>query len=339
MNPKIYELKIQLDEIPKCLFWQGDKLVDPVRGKSFEILDSTPREKITVNLTDLHWRIGFDFDASVSKQIEDDQWLVLYQRRGTKAVILRNLKTVREIDRSYYHSFTHEFPVAIVVLPSGKAGIVHCPEEYCKIEIDDAETGERLTKRNGQGNESYFHSRLCVSPNGTKVCVGGWHWHPIEYGRFFEIAKIVASPSLLEKTAIIDQENSKDSEFDDIENIVFSDDNSVIASMQNSYNEESAFSQLRFWSPTTLSWTSEPKRCETLGLIYCKNDFAFSFYEHLKLVNVRTGEVATRWPDLKTGTQRGCYANLATTPVHAFDPVKFRLAIATEAGISLFYQI
>jgi hypothetical protein len=339
MNTEIFQLTIQLDAIPKCLFWHDDKLIDPQWGKSYEVPNPTPGKNISVHVTDLNWRIGFDFDGSVSRKVGTDHWLVLYQRLGTKGVIFKNLKNVREIDRSYYHSDTHEFPVAIVVLPSGKVGIVHCPVDCGKIEIDDADTGERLTTREGDGDQSYFHSRLNVSPDGSKVCIGGWLWHPIEYGRYFDLASVMSDPSLLDTTARILHENGKDSEFDEVENIAFRNNESVLVSLQNTYEDDQLFSQLCLWSPLTATWAEVPRKCETLGLIYCKGDLAYSFYDHIKLVNVQSGEVITRWSDIKTGTQRGCYADLKTTPVHAFDPVKFRLAVATESGISLFHPI
>jgi hypothetical protein len=51
---------------------------------------------------------------------------------------------IREVNRSYYHADAYRYPLALFTLPDGRTGVVHCPEDYNRLEIDDARTGHRL---------------------------------------------------------------------------------------------------------------------------------------------------------------------------------------------------
>lgn len=80
------------------LTWCGDALVDWVSGGNVFHLDGRRKEPR------ISW--GFPFDAACAT--EDGEYAVIYQRTGTKGLLLREGKIVRELNRSYYHAHAGE---------------------------------------------------------------------------------------------------------------------------------------------------------------------------------------------------------------------------------------
>jgi hypothetical protein len=77
---------------PRSLVWRGYRLVDWLGGLETYGLDgSKTRGRI-------NW--AYRFDTVV--QSSDGRYTVLYERLGTKGLILRGETIVREIDRSFY---------------------------------------------------------------------------------------------------------------------------------------------------------------------------------------------------------------------------------------------
>src|SRR5262249_41385425 len=85
------------------LVWQGDTLVDWVHGGRVFHLDGTCQEPR------IHW--AFLFDAACATP--DGRFAVIYQRCGTKALLLRGTKRLRELNRSFYHAHVYEYPICI----------------------------------------------------------------------------------------------------------------------------------------------------------------------------------------------------------------------------------
>ena len=40
-----------------------------------------------------------------------------------------------------YQAHEYEYPIALYYLPDGRPAILHCPDEYCQMEIELIETG------------------------------------------------------------------------------------------------------------------------------------------------------------------------------------------------------
>lgn len=94
---------------------------------------------------------------------------------GTKGLLLDPFGFVeREVNRSYYKAEAYRYPLALFTLPDGQTGIVHCPDEYNRLEIEVAATGERLTAAPGREPSDFFYSRLAVSPSGRYLLSAGW---------------------------------------------------------------------------------------------------------------------------------------------------------------------
>lgn len=95
---------------------------------------------------------------------------------GTKGLLLRNGQIVRELNRSFYHANIYEYPVCLV-RHGARTLLIHCPEDYNRLEIEDAETGGKLTLRSSDPAD-IFHSRLRPSANGGRLLSAGWAWAP-----------------------------------------------------------------------------------------------------------------------------------------------------------------
>ena len=173
---------------PQSLCWSGDTLVDWASGGILHGLDGRS--------VGPHVRYAYHFDAAVMSP--DGRHAVLYERLGTKALLLKQGKILRELHRSFYHAHVYEYPVALHTLPGGRTLLAHCPDEYCRLELEDAETGERLTRRDGRPAD-VFHSRLQFSRDGRFLLSAGWVWHPVDVVQVFDVSRALEQPASLDE--------------------------------------------------------------------------------------------------------------------------------------------
>ncbi len=178
---------IPASKVPS-LVWQGDALVDWVSGGRTFHLDGTCRDPR------INW--AFPFDAACSTP--DGRFAVIYQRCGTKALLLSGTECLRELNRSFYQAHVYEYPIWIWQAPDDRVLIAHCPEHYNQIEIEDAQTGERLTQAS-RSPRDFFHSRLRVNRAGTRLLSAGWAWHPWNNVLYFDLAEALSNPSHLDR--------------------------------------------------------------------------------------------------------------------------------------------
>ena len=90
---------------------------------------------------------AFSFDGSITSQ--DGQYAFIYKRLGTKGILLKNGEIIREINRTYYHAETYEFPSAFITFDN-KTYLAHCPISYCQLDFENVETGEIVSNIQGQ---------------------------------------------------------------------------------------------------------------------------------------------------------------------------------------------
>src|SRR5262249_11119680 len=105
--------------------------------------------------------------------------------------------------RSYYFANAYEYPVAVFTLPDGSQALVHCPDSYNKLEIEELESGRRLTTRDGKSID-FFHSRLQISPGGKYLLSAGWIWHPIDLVQLYCISNVLDDPRVLDQSCKFD---------------------------------------------------------------------------------------------------------------------------------------
>jgi hypothetical protein len=72
-------------------------------------------------------RWAFPFDAAQSTP--DGRIAVIYQRRGTKGLVLRGERVLRELNRSFYHADAYEYPIChrATTSPDSKDTTFGCP--------------------------------------------------------------------------------------------------------------------------------------------------------------------------------------------------------------------
>lgn len=118
---------------------------------------------------------------------------------GTTGLLLgSDGAVVRELTRSPSHADTYRYPIAFCTLPDGRTGLVHCPDEHNRLEVEVAATGERLTVDPDRAPEDVFHSRPAVSADGALLLSAGWLRHPFGTLQVFDLTRALAEPRVLD---------------------------------------------------------------------------------------------------------------------------------------------
>lgn len=312
---------------PESLCWQGDGLTDWVSGGIHYGLDGS--------VSDPHVRFGYRFDSAVSTP--DGQYAVIYEGLGTKGLVLRDGRLHREISRSYYHADAYDYPLALRTLPSGRTLLAHCPDEYCRIEIEDLETGERLTRRESHSPD-IFHSRLQFSPDGRYLVSAGWVWHPFDVVQVFEVPRALEAPETLDdpKFFQLDEWGAElyGAAFGAPGQLLFTGDGVEDATFPQ--HAEQGSGSIGVYSLTERRVLSLAPLEESAGTMMAVGEYVVGFHQHPKLIELATGRVVARWPELSTGLQTSSIRrHLPSPPPLALDPARRRFAVGTEKGIEV----
>src|SRR5688572_29619522 len=91
-----------------ALVWRDDTLIDWVSSGTRYGLDGACAHG--------HYGYRYRFDAA----IDCAPYTVLYQRRGTKGLVLEDGRIIRELNRSFYCADAYEYPVALWRANSGR---------------------------------------------------------------------------------------------------------------------------------------------------------------------------------------------------------------------------
>jgi hypothetical protein len=126
-----------------------------------------------------HGLLGDFLDAACATP--DGRFAAVYERVGTKALLLRDGGILRELNRSYYQAKAYEYPICIWWNGDHRPLIAHCPEEYCRIDIEDAESG------------------ACLNTARTRLLSAGWVWHPLDSVMYFDIVEALHNSKHLDR--------------------------------------------------------------------------------------------------------------------------------------------
>lgn len=173
---------------PQSLHWQDNELIDWLDGGTRYGLDGSHTD------SDVNFAYRFD-QAHVSP---DGQYVALVERLGTKGLLLKDRRILREINRTFYfaHRYGHSF--IFLPLPGERTGIAHCPNRYYELEIEDVETGERIATPNINSlHGGLFHSRLSISPDGRFLASAGWQWHPLKEALLLDVRSALERPNAI----------------------------------------------------------------------------------------------------------------------------------------------
>lgn len=306
---------------PRSLVWQGDSLVDWASGGTRYHLDGTTEPAVMP--------ADGALDAAVSTA--DGQYVVAYERLGTHGLLLRDGQILRDLTRDDCHADAYEYPIALTRLADGRAILAHCPDRYDMIELEDADTGERLTARVGPSSD-FFHSRLRFSPSGKRLLSAGWVWHPWDSLAVYDVQEALAVPASLDQlpcalSVFAFPEETRGADF-------LTDD--VLVAAVDPESEGAA--------QTVLS-TFDAKRNEVrlsvqipaaLGSIWALGSSVLALYDCPRLYDLQRGAMLAEWAGLKSGRQESSIIHHIQRPAPcAVDRHGLRFAIGTRTGISV----
>lgn len=321
------------------LCWRRDELVDWVGGGRTFALDGAEQSAKV--------RYSYRFDAATASP--DGRFVVIYERLGTKGLVLADGKVLREIDRSFYHAAAYEYPIALFTDPGGRPLLAHCPESYDRLDLEELETGRPLTASAGRDSPDFFHSRLAASPGGTRLSSAGWVWQPTNLVECFDVAGALADPHVLDQPIRVPCYSSNGSVVEEVD-ACWLDEERIVVSTADWENlddpdeggdEPCLFAQgIAVFDVARRQYLRSFQLAEYPGTILpIGRHHVLSLYRHPKLIDLTTGEVLHTWADLSWGLQNGSIVyglkDDAKPPPMAFDPVGNRFAIAESDRITV----
>lgn len=311
------------------LCWFGNEIVDVVSGMVRYSQDGPGIASVR------------PYDSTYNRAITlpDNRYTVIYQVLGGQGLILDHQgRILREIRRGgdskigSGRSDRYEYPIALFYLPDGTPVIAHCPEEYCRIEIEEVATGNCLTVRETESNGDVFPSRLQVSADSAFLLSAGWGWSPINYAVLYDIGKVLNKPELL------DAEDTYPGDLDETDSAAFNGTSQVICA-GTSWNRELSQNRhlLAAYDVITNELISRAFLDDPAGIMMPVGDYAVGFYDHPKLIELATGKVSLRWRDIKSGTQTSSFidADKESLSYIALDPLNKRFAVAGPESITV----
>lgn len=274
--------------------WLNDGIIDWAQGGMFYGLDGSTAQKG-------QYHFSFNFDRSITSH--DGQYAFIYQNRGTKGLLLKNGEKLREINRSYYHAATYEYPAAFYTSPGGITYLIHCPIEYCRLDLEEVESGKIVTDIPDRNPVDIFHSRLEVSPDSKFLMVRGWVWHPLDVLFVYDLDACLQNPMLLDKP-MINLGNSVD---ESSIGAFINNDQILTESPYSEDDEDEADKtkyQLSVWDFKKQTIIHRLNVSGTFGNIVAIHDnLAWDFFQHPKIIELQTGEIVDQLEELSTGTQ------------------------------------
>jgi hypothetical protein len=287
---------------------------------------------------------AYRFDAATASP--DGRFAVIYEKLGTKGLLLDNGKIVRELGRSFYCADAYEFPVALFNDANGRLLLAHCPRLYCGIELEEVETGRVLTASDARKPADFFHSRLAASPGGRKLLSAGWFWHPWNTVVCFDIEQGLIAPHHLDRGESL----SPESGYEECSACWLDDETLVVAASADDENlgDEPAPDDGPILRPKGLAIYDVGQRVcqrafqlpEPAGTIFpVGRHHVLSLYRHPKLIDLTSGTVLHVWDGLYSGVQDGSIIwhlkENQKPPPMAFDAIGRRFAMANHDTITV----
>ena len=308
----------------RSLAWEGSTLVDWVAGAARYELDGTKKSG------GINWT--YRFDAAVVSG--SGALVAIYEKLGTKGLLIRTADQhlVRELNRSFYCADAYEYPIAFVTLPDGSEGLAHCPREYCRLDIELADTGRCLTDHPSRKPSDVFHSRLRPSPGGTWLASAGWVWHPFDVASLWDLRAVLDDPRLLDESQVglkVD---------DEVAALAFLDDRRlVIGTGDENEEDEKRPHRLVVFDPIP---SDNPRKLtleKPAGTLHrLDENLVLSLFEHPTLIQISDGAVVGEWPHLATGKQRSSIIHhLEQIPPVAVHPTERMFAVASQDAITV----
>jgi len=315
----------------RTLDWFEDKLVDwNSAGTQYALNGETKKLQ--------KYHFGFVCDGSITS--ENGEYALIYQKLGTKGLLLKNGELLREINRSYYQSSVYEFPAAFLN-HDNRTYLVHCPVKYCQLDIEDVETGEIITNIPERKPEDVFHSRLEISPDNKHILSKGWYWHPFDAIELFDVAQCFSNPQLLDEGKIPPDLTSE------ISSASFINSDEILMCYLNDepMDDEAAASipsgYLAVWNIKTNEIKNPIKiKDRPYGNIFAIDDKkCWDLFDYPKIINIESGEVIAKNTDVFSGKQSSSIIHhLDQLPQISFNRKTKQIAIAFENKIEILTE-
>jgi hypothetical protein len=311
----------------RSLQWTNEGLTDWVSGGTLYRLDGTIREG--------GMDIAHPFDSALVSP--SGRFAVVYEKLGSKGVVLESNRVVREISRNSHIADCYEYPVALFTLPDGDEALVHCPDDTDCLEVERLSTGERLTRSEMRTPQDFYCSRLAVNVSNTLLVDTGWAWHPYFTVSIYNLAGSLERPQFLDEM----EELSPDLKIE-LNNAIFFGDLLMltVSSQPIDFDEpDKRFkaNTLGIYDVYTQTWTSIHTLETPIGLFFPLNlRYIVSFYDHPKVIDLYTGKVVQGWEHIKTGTQELCVTDRdELAPPLAMDSKNARFAVWHDDQITV----
>lgn len=313
------------------LVWVGNSLVDWVNsGRTYY-----PNEEMS-KIGKYHF--AYSFDSAIAST--DGIYAVLYKKLGTKGLLLKNGEIIREINRSYYQAEVYEYPVAFAKLKDGTDILIHCPDDYCKLDFEEVETGIRLTSHINRNPSDFFHSRLEVSPDNKTLLSKGWAWHPFDFVYAFDIEECIKNPQALDTSQYMPEVDAEicTASFIDNELVLIGSPNDS-EPFDDEPSDKLKSGEIGIWNIKNNTITGIIKPHFTVGgcLIAINEALAWDLYENPKIINFRTGQVIEELKDVASGKQTSSIIHHLKDdlPLVAYNPKTKQIAIGAGKTIEL----
>jgi hypothetical protein len=300
----------------KTICWLNDKIIDWAEGGEVRYPNDQKKQLG-------YYHYGFRFDAAITS--DDLQYAFIYEKLGTKGLLLKNDEILREINRSYYFANVYEYPAAFATIDN-VTYLVHCPVNYCQLDFENVETGELVTNIPERKSSDTFHSRLEVSPDNTWLMSKGWRWHPVDAVEVFNIKECLNNPLLLDAAHLspdIDVEISTAS---------FINDNTILIGTGDEVFDDEIdglpIRHIAIWNLTPNKINSTVKVQAEFGNLYAINEqYAWDTFKFPKIIDINTGESVDKDETIDSGEQRSSIVLNDDAGLSIFNPNTKQLAV------------
>lgn len=313
----------------QTLCWNDNAIVDWAAGGKLFFPDGQ-----TKNIGKYHF--GYNFDSCISS--EDGQYAFIYQKLGTKGLLLKKGELLREVNRSYYQADVYEYPAIFLTAKNDRTYLIHCPSEYCRIDFEDVETGEIITHNPKRKPSDFFHSRFEISPDNRILISKGWAWHPFDFIELFDIQACIENPLLLDKSHInpdVDTEICTASFIDNYRILIGSSKDSD--EFNNEPSEKLKPGQIAIWDTRNNVVSNIITLNFDFGnLIAIDDRYAWDLYNYPKIINYISGQIEDKLETINSGQQKSSIIHhLVNLQKIAFNRTTKQIAIISNEKIEI----
>lgn len=301
--------------------WSNDSIVDWASSGIQYSIDNQQKQ-----LGRAHY--GSLFNSAIISA--NGQYAFICYKLGTKGLLLKDGEVLREIDRSYYCAQVYEYPATFITI-NDKTYLIHCPKSYCRIDIEDVETGEIITDVPDRAPSDTFYSRFEISPENTFLMSRGWNWHPVDMVYVFNIDNCLKNPLLLDRSNL-----SPDWETEICTASFINDRQVLIGSSNEVFDEElenPPVKSIGIWDLESDQISPFVKVDGEFGNLFAISEkFAWDTFRYPKIINIKTGAIVDKDESVNSGEQNSSIIG-NNTPQIVFNKKTKQLALKKENEI------